>query len=268
MIAKQPQLTITDQCRLLDISRSSAYFVPQGPSLEDLALMRKIDEIYTKWPFYGSRRIRECLGREGQHVGRGRIRRLMRLMGLEAIFPKPRTSVPKNEHKKYPYLLRGLTLTHPQQVWASDITYIRLESGFVYLVAVLDWFSRYVLSWRLSNSMSVEFCLEALEDALKLGKPEIFNTDQGSQFTSCEFVGMLEKSGVRVSMDGRGRCFDNIFTERLWRSVKYEEIYLHEYEGMWEAFKGIERYFDFYNNERPHQSLKYRYPKEVHFGIC
>ena len=228
-------------------------------------LMNQIDKQYTKTPFYGVPRITAWLKREGYEVNRKRIRRLMRVMGIEAIYPKPNLSKSLKEHKKYPYLLKGVTIEHPDQVWSTDITYIRLAQGFVYLVAIMDWHSRYVLSWELSNTLGKEFCLKALEDALRRSKPGIFNTDQGSQFTSQEFTGRLQASGIRISMDGKGRVFDNIFVERLWRTVKYEEVYLHSYQSVREALLGLKRYFRFYNRERLHSSLGYMTPYEIHF---
>lgn len=227
--------------------------------------MRRIDELYTQWPFYGSRRLTEHLRTEGQLVNRKRVARLMGVMGIEAIYQKPRTTKSEPEHEKYPYLLRGLEIRHPNQVWCSDITYIRLHRGYVYLVAVMDWFSRFVLTWRLSNSLETTFCLDALQEALeRYGAPGIFNTDQGSQFTSTDFTDCLKAAGVDISMDGRGRVFDNIFIERLWRSVKYEEVYLKDYLTMSEAVGNLGRYFDFYDNVRLHQALDYSTPAAVY----
>ena len=228
--------------------------------------MRLIDEQYTKTPFYGIRRITTALRRLGYLVNHKRIARLMRLMGLEAIYPKPRLSKACKEHRKYPYLLRGLSIVRHNQVWSTDITYIRLHSGFVYLAAIIDWFSRYVVSWALSNTLDTYFCVDMLKHALKINRPEIFNSDQGTQFTSSDFTGILEANGIRISMDGRGRVYDNIFVERLWRTVKYEEVYLKEYNSMREAKNCLFRYFDFYNNERPHQSLENRTPSEIYYG--
>jgi putative transposase len=229
--------------------------------------MRWLDEQYTATPFYGVERMTASLRRSGFAVGHNRVRRLLRLMGLEALYPKPRLSVPGGcEHRVYPYLLRGLRIERPNQVWSADITYIRLSQGFVYLVAILDWFSRYVLSWALSATLDGWFCVQALREALRTGRPEIFNTDQGSQFTSRTWLQELTEAGVAISMDGRGRAFDNIFTERLWRSVKYEEVYLKDYGVMDEAWVGLAAYFGFYNTARPHQALAYRTPTEVHFG--
>jgi putative transposase len=229
--------------------------------------MRRLDEQYTARPFYGVERMTAALRRDGLRVGHNRVRRLLRLMGLETLYPKPRLSVPGGpEHRIYPYRLRGLRLDHPNQVWSADITYIRLAQGFVYLVALLDWFSRYVLSWSLSPTLDVWFCVEALREALRTATPEIVNTDQGSQFTSGVWQAELTAAGVVISMDGRGRAFDNIFTERLWRSVKYEEVYLKDYGAVDEARAGLRDYFGFYNTTRPHQALGYRTPAEVHFG--
>jgi putative transposase len=228
-------------------------------SAENLALMRRIDEQYLRTPFYGSRKIAEVLG-----VNRKRIQRLMRVMGIEAIYPKRRTTWPSAGHKIYPYLLRNVEVTRPDQVWASDITYVPLQHGFLYLVAIMDWYSRYVLSWRLSNTLTGSFCLEALEEALSLATPEIFNSDQGSQFTSTAFTSRLEAVGIAISMDGRGRAIDNVFVERLWRSVKYEEVYLRDYTGGWQAEASLAAYFRFYNQERIHQALAYRTPREVY----
>ncbi len=226
--------------------------------------MRLIDEEYTRHPFLGSRRIREWLCGRGYQVGRNRVQRLMQLMGIEAVYPKPKLSQPGEAHKVYPYLLNGVEVTRVNQVWSTDITYVRMAGGFVYLVAVMDWYSRYVLSWALSLTMEIDFCLAALNRALRRGRPEIFNTDQGSQFTSPKFTGELETRGIAISMDGRGRCFDNIFIERLWRSLKYEEVYLREYALVPEARGGIAKWFQFYNHARPHQSLEYRTPAECY----
>ena len=230
-----------------------------------MLITRLIDEIYTEAPCYGSRKIKATLARRGHVVGLERVQRLMQAMGLVAIYPKPRLSQRHLEHRVYPYLLRGVTICRPNQVWATDITYIRLVRGWMYLVAILDWFSRYVVSWAISTTQDVLFCLEALEEALGKGKPEIFNSDQGSQFTSSAFTDVLQAHAVRISMDGRGRVFDNIFTERLWRSVKYEEVYLHDYHSVREGKHGIGRYIEFYNHTRLHQALNYQTPAEVHF---
>jgi putative transposase len=226
--------------------------------------MRLIDQQFLKTPFYGSRKMAACLARSGETVNRKRIQRLMALMGLEALHPKPRTTTPTPDARVYPYLLRDRVLTHINEVWSSDITYIPMKHGFMYLTAVIDWYSRYVLSWRLSNTLEGRFCLEALEEALRLGRPEIFNTDQGSQFTSREYTGRLEEAGIAVSRDGRGRALDNVFVERLWRSVKYEDIYIKDYSDVTELESGLTAYFRFYDEDRPHQSLEYLTPGEVH----
>jgi putative transposase len=256
-------LSITRQCELLGLPRSTWYYPLQGETAENLALMRAIDEQYLKTPFYGSRKLAETFG-----VNRKRMQRLMRLMGLEAIYPKKRTTWPGAGHKIYPYLLRDVKVFRPNQVWASDITYIPLKHGFLYLVAILDWFSRYVVSWRLSNTLDAGFCVAALEEALSSGTPEIFNTDQGSQFTATAFTSRLQARGVAISMDGRGRALDNVFIERLWRTVKYEEVYLKEYLDGWEAEASLQSYFQFYRHERIHQALDYRTPAEVYGGLA
>lgn len=270
MIDKEHEaLSVRNQCELLEVNRSTLYYKAVEPNEETLELMRLIDEIFMKHPFFGARRIRSILRRiHGNAVTRKRVGRLMKLMGLEAIYRKPRTSKPNPEHKIYPYLLKGLEIDRPNKVWASDITYVPMAKGFVYLVAVMDWNSRYILSWRLSNTLEDDFCIEAVAESLSSATPEIFNTDQGSQFTSEDFVGQLLEAEVQVSMDGRGRYMDNIFVERLWRSLKYEEIYLNPYETIQEARSSIEKWINFYNNERPHQSLDYRTPAEVHFDIA
>lgn len=229
--------------------------------------MRAIDELYTQWPFLGSRRITELLNRNGYAVNRKRVQRLMRLMGIEAIYPKRSLSIRNVEHRVYPYLLRDLQVDHPDHVWAADITYIRMEVGFLYLVAIMDWHSRYVLSWNLSNTLDAYFCVDALERAFSFGrKPEIFNTDQGCQFTSEAFTSLLKAQGVRMSMDGRGRCFDNIFVERLWRSVKVEEVYIYDYADGKEAYARLNHYWTFYDTVRPHQALGYRTPHEIYWN--
>lgn len=267
MISPELPLSITRQCRLLEISRSSVYYRKAPVSDLDLVLMRQIDEIHLKYPFYGSRRIRNELEDRGYRVGRGHVVTLMRKMGIEAIYRKPRTSIPHPEHKIYPYLLRGLDIDRANQVWASDITYLPMAKGFCYLAAIMDWASRRVLAWRLSNTLHTSFCLEALEEALqRFGTPEIFNTDQGSQFTSDEFTGVLLSHDVRISMDGRGRWVDNVFIERLWRSVKYEEVYLKAYDSISEARGELGRYFEFYNMRRRHQSLDYQTPDNVYWS--
>jgi len=260
-------LSVRDQCRLLDVARSTVYYEPRGPKGSDPAVMRRIDEQYLRMPFYGVERMTAHLRRSGIGIGHNRVRRLMRLMGLEAIYPKPRRSRPGgSEHRVYPYLLRGLRIERPNQVWSADITYIPLRQGFVYLMAVLDWFSRYVVSWSLSTTLDAWFCVEALREALTTARPAIFNTDQGSQFTSAEWIGELTKAGVAISMDGRGRAFDNIFTERLWRSVKYEEVYPKDYRDVDGARHSLAEYFDLYNRDRLHKALGHRTPAEVHFG--
>jgi putative transposase len=260
---QHPSLSVVRQCALLSISRSSVYYQPVPASQENLELMRLIDQQYLERPFYGSRRMTVWLRNQGYGVNRKRVRRLMGIMGLRAIYRRPRTSQPAPGHQVYPYLLRGVAITQPNQVWSADLTYIPMARGFLYLVAIMDWYSRYVLSWQLSNTLEVDFCIEALEEALRNGQPEIFNTDQGAQFTSQAFTGLLEQHGVRVSMDGKGRYTDNLFIERLWRSLKYEEVYLKAYAGGREARAGIGGYFDFYNLERPHQALGYQTPAEV-----
>jgi putative transposase len=260
-----PRLSVRRQCELMGLSRSSVYYQPACETAENLHLMRQMDEQYLKTPFYGSRRMTVWLNRHGCAVNRKRVQRLMRLMGLEAIYPRPRTSIVNPSHKIYPYLLRDLAIIHPHQVWSTDITYIPMPQGFMYLVAILDWYSRYVLSWRLSNTLDGSFCLEALEEALALGKPRIFNSDQGVQFTSLEFTGRLETAGIAISMDGRGRALDNIFVERLWRSVKYEDVYIKDYGSVVELETGLTEYFQLYNYHRPHQSLNYQTPAWVHF---
>jgi putative transposase len=256
---------VTRQCAMIGMPRSSYYHEPiQGEGEENLQLMRQIDELYLKRPFYGSPRMTDWLKKLGWHVNEKRVARLMRLMGLQAVVPGPHTSRPHPEHRIYPYLLRGMTIQAPDQVWCADITYVPMRRGFLYLVAVMDWFSRYVLAWELSNSLETEFCLEALDRSMTDRAPGIFNTDQGSQFTSEEFTNRLQSAGVQISMDGRGRVSDNIFIERLWRSVKYEEIYLRDYLDGSHAREFLTRYFRFYNTERPHQSLEYRTPAEVY----
>lgn len=254
------------QCELLGLHRSTAYYEPVAVSAEDLQLMRLLDEQYLKTPFYGSRRMTHWLRTQGyDELNRKRVQRLMRVMGLEGLAPGPSTSKPHPEHVKYPYLLKGLAIERANHVWATDITYIPMARGFCYLVAILDWYSRYVLAYRLSNTLDVAFCLEALEEAAaRFGHPEIFNTDQGAQFTSEDFTGALLRRGVQISMDGKGRCLDNIFVERLWRSLKYEEVYLNAYEDVRGARTGITQWISFYNEERPHQSLEYQPPGKVY----
>lgn len=261
-------LSLQRQCELLGLPRSSYYYQASGEAPYNLELMRLIDEHYTRRPFLGIRRMTDHLRRQGHEVNPKRVQRLMRLMGLEAIYPKPKTSQAHAEHSKYPYLLRGLVIERPDQVWCSDVTYIRLAGGSLYLVAIMDWYSRFVLSWHLSNTLDASFCVEALEEALSKGRPAIFNTDQGVQFTSTGFTTLLKDAQVRISMDGRGRCFDNIMVERLWRSVKYEEVYLKDYQQVRDAARGLGDYFPFYNTERGHQSLDYRTPFEVYHGLA
>lgn len=261
---EHPQLSIVRQCDLLGVPRSSWYYTPAEESAENLALMRLLDEQYTRTPFYGIRRMTVWLQHQGYAVNHKRVGRLLRRMGLEAIYPKPRLSVPGETVTRYPYLLRGLPIAHRDHVWSTDITYIRLQRGFLYLVAILDWYSRYVLAWQVSNTLDTAFCLDALDHALRQTTPEIFNTDQGVQFTSAAFTHRLEAAGARISWDGRGRALDNIFVERLWRSVKYEEVYLHDYQTVTEAVSGLDHYFQFYNHERPHQALAYHTPAQVY----
>jgi putative transposase len=254
------------QCELLDLCRSSLYYQHKATSPADLALMRRIDELHLAHPFFGSRRLAQMLKREGTQVGRLHVATLMRLMGIEAIYRKKRTTIPGKGHRIYPYLLRDVAIDRPNQVWASDLTYLPLAKGFAYLVAIVDLYSRKVLAWRVSNAMTSEFCVEALEEALaRYGAPEIFNTDQGSQFTDEDFTAPLLAKGVRVSMDGKGRWVDNVFVERLWRSVKYEDLYLYAYATPREATSGLSRYFRFYNERRVHQNLAYRTPDEMYF---
>jgi len=252
------------QCALLDLNRATLYYEPVPETEENLALMRLLDEQYLQTPFYGSRRMAVWLQRQGHAVNRKRVQRLMRLMGLEVIYPRPKTTIAGTGHRVYPYLLRGVEVRRPDQVWSTDITYVPMRHGFLYLAAILDWYSRLVLAWRLSNSLDVRFCLAALDEALAQGRPEIFNSDQGVQFTSQEFTGRLEAVGVAISMDGRGRALDNVFVERLWRTVKYEEIYLQPYADGLDAENRLRQYFTFYCRERPHQALDYRTPWEVY----
>lgn len=259
-------LSMRQQCQLLGINRSGLYYAPMGIDQASLELMNLIDEQYTRTPFYGSRKILRYLREQGHSVNRKRVQHLMQEMGLHGICPGPNTSKRLQAHRIWPYLLGDVAIVRPNQVWSTDITYIRLAKGFLYLVAVLDWYSRYVLAWKLSNSLETSFCLDALDEALGRGKPEIFNTDQGCQFTSEDFTGRLLAHGIQVSMDSRGRALDNVFVERLWRSVKYEDVYLKGYETVQEVQEGLKRYFKFYNTERYHQSLEYRTPAVVHFG--
>jgi putative transposase len=267
LIERDSELTIMRQCELLDLCRSSLYYEPKATSSADLALMRRIDELHLAHPFLGSRRLTQMLKREGMQVGRLHVATLMQRMGIEAIYRKKRTTIPEKSHRIYPYLLRDVAIDRPNQAWASDITYLPLAKGFAYLVAIVDLYSRKVLAWRVSNAMTSEFCVEALEEALaRYGRPEIFNTDQGSQFTDDDFTAPLLANGVRVSMDGKGRWIDNVFIERLWRSVKYEDIYLHAYATPREVTMGLKHYFSFYNERRGHQSLDYQTPDEMYFG--
>ena len=263
---RNEKIPVYRQCELLGLARSSLYYKAKGTSESNLELMRLIDEQYTRAPFYGSRKMTEWLRLKGYRINRKRVVRLMRVMGLEAIYPKPRTNVVDKGHKVYPYLLRGVRITRPNQVWSTDITYIRLKKGFIYLVAIIDWYSRYVVSWDISITLEAEFCITALDRALLARVPEIFNSDQGAQFTSERFTGVLEENGIRISMDGRGRALDNIFVERLWRTVKYEEVYIKDYETVMEAEEGLRRYFIFYNEERLHQSLGYKTPSQIYYG--
>jgi putative transposase len=265
MIDPEHALPISRQAEELEISRSTIYYRPRPTSDADLMLMRQIDELHLNYPFAGSRMLRDMLSRQGLEVGRRHVRSLMRRMAIEAIYRKPNTSKPAPGHRIYPYLLRGLSITRPNQVWAMDITYIPMARGFVYLAAVLDWFSRRVLAWRLSITMDTSFCIEALEEAMTYGRPEIFNTDQGSQFTGEAFTGRLKEEGIEISMDGKGRWADNVFVERLWRSLKYEHVYLHAYESVGEARRKIGCYFEFYNSKRPHSSLGTQTPDQVYF---
>jgi putative transposase len=260
-------LSVRRQCEILFMNRSSFYYEPVPVSAEDKVIMDLIDEIYTAWPFYGARKISLELKDFGIPVGRKRTTSLMRLMGLESVFPKRNLSKPHPDHPVYPYLLRGVEVTRTNQVWSMDITYVKLKRGFVYLAAVIDWHSRYVLSFKLSNTLTPDFCVEALNEALQYGTPEISNTDQGGQFTSREFIGVLKKNNIQISMDGRGRAIDNIFVERLWRSVKYENVYLKGYETIPDAEKGLKEYFEFYNLNRKHQSLGYKTPWLVYSGL-
>jgi putative transposase len=260
-----PQLSVRRQCELVGLNRATFYRQPLGETPFNLQLMREIDEIYTRTPFYGYRKITVCLKNRGRDVNHKRVGRLMNVMGIQAIYPQPRTSIAAREHKKYPYLLRGLAITHPNQVWSTDITYIPMPTGFMYLVAVIDWYSRFVLSWQLSNTLDSLFCTDALRLALQQGQPEIFNSDQGVQFTATAFTGILEAANIRISMDGRGRAFDNIFIERLWRNVKYEDVYIKGYQTVPALVSGLSDYFYIYNYERPHQSLDYLTPAQCHF---
>jgi len=258
-------LSIARQCELIGLSRSSWYYQPAQESALNLELMNLLDEQYTRTPYYGIRKMTDYLKKLGYEVNHKRVGRLMRKMGLEAIYPKPRLSQPAEGAQIYPYLLKSIVIERSDQVWSTDITYLRLRGGFAYLVAIIDWFSRYVLSWALSNTLEASFCLEALADALRISRPEIFNSDQGSQFTSLDYTGRLKDEGIRISMGRRGRALDNIFVERLWRTIKYENAYLNDYGNMREAAQRLKAYLSFYNEERPHQSLGYRTPAAVYF---
>jgi putative transposase len=259
-------ISISRQCNLLGLARSSYYWKEATEDTYSLTLMRLIDEEYTRHPFLGSRKIARWLSEQGHQANRKRVQGLMRKMGIEAIYQKPNLSKSSKKHKIYPYLLRGVAIVRPNQVWSTDITYIRMHKGFIYLAAVIDWYSRYVLSWRLSNSLDTGFCLEVLEEALLISRPEIFNTDQGAQFTSDKFTGVLVGKNIAISMDGKGRALDNVFVERLWRSVKYEEVYIKNYENVLDAYCNLEKYFAYYNTERLHQALGYKRPIEF-YGI-
>jgi len=267
MINREHALPVVQQCKILGIARSSAYYTPRPISEADLMLMLQIDILHLEFPFAGSRMLRDILRQDGAIVGRLHVASLMNRMGVEALYQRPRTTKPHPGHKAFPYLLRNRQITEPNQAWAMDITYIPMNKGFIYLAAVLDWATRRLLSWRVSNSMTVDFCIEAVEAAIREhGCPEIFNTDQGSQFTDKDFVGLLQKHGIQISMDGKGSWRDNVFVERLWKSVKYEEVYLHAYDSVTEARRGLERYFLFYNQRRPHSSLDGRTPDMVYFN--
>ncbi len=263
-IEVNPELSIARQCELADVSRATYYREPAKESEENLEIMSEIDQLYTKHPFYGSRKIAVILSQNGKKINRKRIQRLMRVMGLQAIHQKPNTSNHDSGHSKYPYLLRNISAERCNHIWSTDITYIRLSHGFIYLTAVIDWFSRVVLSWEVSNTLDSSFCISCLESALRLDKPEIFNTDQGVQYTGNEFLKVLKDSDIRISMDGKGRWADNIFVERLWRTVKYEEVYLNDYQSVSEAVQGLTKYFIFYNTQRPHQALGYKTPLDFY----
>lgn len=268
MVDPKVEPSVRRQCELLRVSRSGLYYEPVPVSADELALMKRIDELHLEHPFYGSRKLSFVLRQEGRAANRKRIQRLMQVMGLEAMVPKPNTSKPHPEHAIYPYLLRGLSISRVNQVWATDITYIPMKAGFVYLVAIMDWYSRRVLSWRVSNTLDSSFCVDALEEALaNFPQPDIFNTDQGAQFTADAFTNVLRTRGIAISMDGKGRCLDNVFVERLWRSLKYEEVYLHAYDSAAEARTGIGGYLAFYNERRPHQALGYQTPVAFYGGI-
>lgn len=263
--SKNKQITQKRQAELLWVSYSSIFYVPRE-NPENEKLMNFIDETYTKYPFFWSRRLKEILKQEWYHIGRYKVHTLMQKMWIQAIYPKPKTSIPNKQHKKYPYLLKLVEINKVNQVWWIDITYIRMNHGWVYLIAIIDWYSRKVVSWKVSNSMDLSFCKEVLLEALETGIPQIFNSDQWSQFTSKEFTKILEERNIQISMDGRGRYLDNIFTERLWRTVKQEEVYLKSYETPLDAYQNLKQYFEFYNKKRPHQYLNYRTPDEVYYG--
>ena len=267
MIDRTHKLPVVRQCEILELARSTAYYTPKPTSAEDLALMRRIDELHLEYPFAGSRMLRDLLRNEGKLVGRKRVRRLMQQMGIEALYRKPNTSRQHAAHPIYPYLLRNLSIERPNHVWATDITYIPMRRGFVYLVAIVDWYSRRVLAWRLSNTLTTDFCIEALEEAItRYGTPEIFNTDQGSQFTSAEFTGILKAHDIRISMDGKGCWRDNVFVERLWRTIKYEEVYLKAYDSVSQAKASLGQFITFYNSRRPHQTFAGKTPDMIYFA--
>jgi putative transposase len=267
MIDRQHPLSVVAQCKLLGVPRARVYRLPTPPSAEKLDLMRRIDRLHLEHPFMGARSIQDQLNRQGIAISRGRVKAFMRRMGIAALYQKPSTTIPNVKHKVYPYLLRHRAITRPNEVWCADITYIPMAKGFAYLVAVMDWASRKVLSWRLSNTMTTDFCTEALEEAIaRYGRPEIFNTDQGAQFTSEQFTGILKANEIEISMDGKGRWMDNVFIERLWRSVKYEHVYLHSYDSIADLRQGLKTYFGFFNQERTHQSLARQTPDEFYFA--
>ena len=267
MIDRNHDLPVVRQCQILELARSSAYYTPKPTSPEDLALMRRIDELHLDYPFAGSRMLRDVLRNEGQPVGRKRVRRLMRKMGIEALYRKPNTSRRHAAHPIYPYLLRNLSIERPNHVWATDITYIPMRRGFIYLVTIVDWYSRRVLAWRLSNTLTTDFCIEALEEAItRYGPPDIFNTDQGSQFTSAEFTSALKARNIRISMNGKGCWRDNIFVERLWRTIKYEEVYLKAYDSVAQAKASLGQFITFYNSRRPHQTFAGKTPEMIYFA--
>lgn len=267
MIDRTHNLPVVRQCEILELARSTAYYTPKPTSPDDLALMRRIDELHLEYPFAGSRMLRDLLRNEGRPVGRKRVRRLMRQIGIEALYRKPNTSRRHAAHPIYPYLLRNLSIERPNHVWATDITYIPMRRGFVYLVAIVDWYSRRILAWRLSNTLTTDFCIEALEEAItRYGTPEIFNTDQGSQFTSAEFTGVLKAHDIRISMDGKGCWRDNVFVERLWRTIKYEEVYLKAYDSVSQAKASLGQFITFYNNRRPHQAFAGKAPDMIYFS--